>query len=135
MKNTNHWDKTRKALDILLLMFAACLLIWGSYLLWENGVHAIFSTHIENIKLVQDYGPAEEHFYADPGYRFLMIRIVSSDYIIDDCLLPSIELIDNMGNHYERSNFSDMCVFEVPITNQGFTLVVNRWIKIPVQVK
>lgn len=135
MKNTNRWDKTRKTLDILLLMFAACFILWGFYLLWEDDVHAIFSTHIENIKLVQDYGPVEDHFYADPGYTFLMIRMVSSDYIIDDCLLPSIELIDNMGNHYARSNFSDMCVFEIPDTAQGLTLVVNRWIKIPVQVK
>lgn len=134
MKNTTRWGKIKKALVILLLLFATCLLLWFFYLIWDD-VHSIVSTHIENTKHVQDYGPVESHFYADPGYTFLMIRIVSPDPLISDCVLSSIELIDNTGNHYSRSNFNDMCVFEIPDTAQGLTLVVNRWIKLPVQFK
>lgn len=132
MKNKNCKGKIIKAGIILFSLFLASLLLMFFYFRYWDDVHAIFSTHISKVERVQDYGPAEGHIYAHPENTFLMIKLASPDEYISNCILSSIELIDKTGNHYPTGGFCGRCVFEVPISAQGFTLVVNKWIKLPV---
>ncbi len=110
----------------LLFLISFCIVL-------RIAVFFPYHTKIIKIERVYAYGPSFSRQYAKPGNVFLLIEMSSSDEYISSSLEEDIEIIDKQGNKYSQSNgFNGLYVFEVPDVDQNMTLVIRKWLRLPI---
>lgn len=103
------------------------------YILLRIALFFPYHTKIAKIERVYVYGPRIHQQYAKPGNVFLLIKVLSSDDYIYYGYETDIEIIDKQGNKYSQSNgFNGLYVFEVPDVDQNMTLVIRKWLRLPI---
>jgi len=109
------------------------LILISLYILLRIALFFPYHTKIAKIERVYAYGPSFSRQYAKPGNVFLLIAMSSSDEYISSSLEEDIQIIDKQGNKYSQSNgFNGLYVFEVPDVDQNMTLVIRKWLRLPI---
>lgn len=116
----------KRLMFFLLFLISFCIVL-------RIAVFFPYHTKIIKIERVYAYGPSFSRQYAKPGNVFLLISMSSSDEYISSSLEEDIEIIDKQGNKYSQSNgFNGLYVFEVPDVDQNMTLVIRKWLRLPI---
>jgi hypothetical protein len=110
----------------LLFLISFCIVL-------RIAVFFPYHTKIIKIERVTVYGTSLYRQYAKPGNVFLLIMMESSDEYISSGYETDIHVIDKQGNVYAKTYaYIYSYVFEVPDNDQNMTLVIRKWLRLPI---